>query len=73
MKNGFIMDKELAPDYSYVNLNKRFERVSKQSMKKSNNGCPKEITEKQWAEKHGFVRIWDCGKKRWVLNIASNS
>lgn len=68
-KNGFSMEEELKPDYSYVNLNKRCERVSKQSMKKSNNNCPKEITEKQWAENNGFVRIWDCGKKRWVLNF----
>lgn len=69
MKNGFVMEKELAPDYSYVDLKKRNSRVSKQSMKKSNNNCPKEMTEKQWAEKNGFARIWDCGKKRWVMKI----
>lgn len=69
MKNGFLMEGELPPDYSYVDLKKRCVRISKQSMKKSSSGCPKEMTEKQWAEKNGFVRIWDCGKKRWVMNI----
>lgn len=68
-KLGFVMEKELPPDYSYVDTKKRGKRVSKQSMKKSNTGCPDNITEKNWAERNGFARIWDCGKKRWSITI----
>lgn len=69
MKNGFSMEEELPPDYSYVNTKRRGKRQSKQSMKKSNTGCPKNITEKEWAENNGFARIWDCGKKRWTIDV----
>ncbi len=34
-------------------------------MKKSNTGCPEDKTEKEWCLENGYVRIWDCGKKRW--------
>ena len=61
---GCVLDEELGPDYSYV---KGLNRRSKQSMKKSNTGCPPEITEKDWCAKMGWYRIWDCGKKRWRL------
>lgn len=66
---GFKLEKELAPDYSYVDLNKHFIRLSKQSQKKSNNNCPKELTEREWCIYLGLARIWDCGKKRWVYKL----
>jgi predicted GNAT family N-acyltransferase len=69
-KIGFKLEKELGPDYSYVDSKTKFKRVSKQSRKKSNTNCPLEKTEKQHAIEEGFYRIWDCGKKRWVLNIS---
>lgn len=62
---GFIFDSELAPDYSYVKLNNGI-RVSKQSMKKSETGCPAHITEKDFCESMGYYRIYDCGKRRYV-------
>ena len=69
IKSGFILDTDFGPDYSYVNLAKPYIRLSKQSQKKSNTGCPKDKTEREWAAEHGLARIWDCGKKRWKLNI----
>lgn len=66
---GFEMDFESAPDYSYVNIQKPNERLSKQSQKKNVTGCPADITEYEWAHKNGLARIWDCGKKRWVFKI----
>ena len=42
--------------------------MSKQSQKKSNTGC-QNMTEHQWALEHGLARIWDCGKKRWIIDI----
>lgn len=61
---GFRLDREYGPDYSYTN--NRIRR-SKQSFRKSATGCPKEETERYWAAKHGWWRMWDCGKKRWII------
>lgn len=66
---GFSLDKELLPDYSYVDLKNPSKRLSKQSQKKSSTGCPEEKTEREWAIEKGLARIWDCGKKRWVYHL----
>lgn len=66
---GFILDREYGPDYSWVDLKRPGRRASKQSMQKSKTGCPPEQTEREWAHQNGFARIWDCGKKRWVLEL----
>lgn len=68
-KLGFILSADLRPDYSYVDLKGKYKRYSKQSRKKSNSNCPKDITEIEWSKKNNLARIWDCGKKRWVYNI----
>jgi hypothetical protein len=65
---GFTAE-ELPPDYSYVNVAKPKERISKQSQKKAAVNCPSGLTEKQWAEQRGLSRIWDCGKVRWTLSL----
>ena len=67
-KLGFVLDKELPPDYSYVNNSKHI-RINKQSCKKKNIKCPTNKTEKEWLLNNGFARIWDCGKKRWLYRI----
>lgn len=68
-KIGFKLDKELKPDYSYVSLNKKATRLSKQSQKKSNTDCPENMTELEFATKNNLARIWDCGKKRWKIDF----
>lgn len=69
-KMKFKLDKELNPDYSYVNLRGDSSiRHSKQSMKKSSIGCPKNVTEKAFLKEKGFSIIWDCGKKRFILKF----
>lgn len=52
---GFRLDKELAPDYAYVDLKNPKEIISKQSMKGKN--CT------------NLAKIWDCGKKRWIIYL----
>jgi hypothetical protein len=59
----------LPPDYSYVDLSKKCTRLSKQSQKKSTTGCPKNITERDWAIQNKLARIWDCGKIRWTYDL----
>lgn len=59
---GFKLIKEHPPDYFYWDLaNDCY--LSKQSQKKSNTGCSKEMTERDWCFEHGLYRIWDCGKR----------
>lgn len=69
MSLGFTLEEELPPDYGYVDIKHPRERLSKQSQKKSNTGCPPDRTEHSWALEHGLARIWDCGHKRWVLPL----
>lgn len=66
-KMGFRLDREYRPDYSYTTGKQPPQRRSKQSMRKSVTGCPKDVKEHEWCAQHGWYRIWDCGKKRWVL------
>lgn len=66
---GFKLDADLPPDYSYVDMNNARRRLSKQSQKKSATNRPNGVSEKDWAAQHGLARIWDCGKRRWLLSI----
>lgn len=64
---GFKLDGNLKPDYSYVDLGLKVpRRISKQSMKKKEASV---LTEREIALGMKRYRIWDCGKKRWVLPI----
>lgn len=65
----FEMIKDYRPDYSYVDVKKPNERISKQSQKKGVTDCPDGMTEYDWAHTRGLARIWDCGKKRWLFRI----
>ncbi len=67
-KMGFLLDEEIGPDYSYVDLQSH-SRKSKQSQKKKNTNCPSHMTERDWSILNGLVRIWDCGKKRWTIQV----
>ena len=68
---GFKLDKELPPDYMYVDKKqcKRLHKAGFQHSKlrlKFGEGYDPTLTEKQNCENNGFYRIYDCGKKRWV-------
>jgi hypothetical protein len=65
-KLGFRLLRESGPDYSYVDLNKKNIRLSKQSQKKQE---PDANTEREICLEKGFARIWDCGKKKWIFNL----
>lgn len=67
-KMGFKLDKELPPDYFYSS--------GKQSRSKQNSTKKALLkmgatgtTELEMAQSLGYERIWDCGKKRWALNL----
>lgn len=66
---GYTLKEILRPDYSYIN--RQNIRESKQANKKSNllkKGATG-TTETEMAESLGYFRIWDCGKKRWEIDI----
>ncbi len=69
-KIGFTLEEELLPDYSYV---KGLKRYSKQTLQKRHFIKMGAIgnTEKEMSQNLGFHRIYDCGKKRWILLIQS--
>lgn len=68
-KLNFELTQEFPPDYSYVLREKRF---SKQSCQKKNLIKKGAIgsTESEMALSLGLRRIWDCGKKRWEINLS---
>jgi len=68
---GFTLEKNLPPDYTYVNikLNKRIHKFNLRHSRLSRmlpNYNPNE-TEVQNCLKSGLFRIWDCGKIKFVL------
>lgn len=67
-KMGFSIDKVYGPDYFYWDVKNNCYR-SKQSQKKSATKCPDGMTERDWCWERGLYRIWDCGKKRWVISL----
>jgi len=72
-KTGWKLTENMAPDYSYV-VSGSGKRKSKQSCKKSNLIAAGAIgtmenTELELSKSLNFNRIWDCGKKRWEINL----
>ncbi len=65
-KLGFDLIDDGKPDYSYVDITKKCKRRSKQSQRKLKGELR---TEREICLEKGLVRIWDCGKKKWVFKI----
>ena len=61
--NNWNPEEILKPDYFYYNENTK-KIVSKQSRRKSKCPPPTGLTEKQFAEIQGFMRVYDAGKLR---------
>lgn len=62
---GFKLSDKIYPDYKYIAGNKR---IHKSNFKKDKLGIKgQSITEKEFTEKNGIYRIWDCGKLKFTL------
>jgi hypothetical protein len=68
-KIGFGLVAEYGPDYSYVASNHPQKRISKQSCQKKYLNCSPGQTELERTKELGLSRIWDCGKKKWEINV----
>lgn len=70
-KNGFSLYHVYPPDYSYVDRNKdkRYNKrlFSKTLIEKKFGMNMSNYTESEAMKILGYKRIWDCGKKVWVL------
>ena len=67
---GFMLDKELAPDYYWVKGMKLWHKFNwrhTSGLKKLENYDPN-LTEVENMHNHGYYRIWDCGKLRFTKN-----
>lgn len=63
---GWELEARLPPDYFYL---RGIRTYSKQTRSKKNTDCPSEMTEKEFNRKKGFLRIYDCGKLRFVYRV----
>lgn len=64
--SGWETDSIIKPDYFYTDGQKR---ISKQSRKKSNVNTPKDMTESEHAAIDGLMKVYDCGKIRFVYKF----
>lgn len=63
-KIGFQFDGDVSPDYYWVKGVKRFH---KSGLRKKNEERMSGKTESQLRTEQGYRKIWDVGKKRWIL------
>lgn len=63
----FKLEKHLRPDYFYYNK-KNCGVFSKQSKKKTKEEAVLGLSEHELRLSQGYLRVYDCGKKRWLLN-----
>lgn len=67
-KNGFVLDKILPPDYAYIINNKRVHKFNfrHKSLSTKLKQYDPLLTERENCDNNGILRIWDCGKLRYV-------
>jgi hypothetical protein len=73
--NGFIVDKEIRPDYSYLVLSKRVHKFGYrvQRFESDPNLVYQDgLSESQLADLNGLLRVWDAGKTKWRLQNNSS-
>lgn len=68
-KLNFKLEKEIRPDYFYLDKNNFLLFKSKQSQKKSNVNCPKDLSEKEFCKQKNLFQVFDAGKLKWSYEI----
>lgn len=63
---GFVHSGDVPPDYYWVKGGRRFH---KSGLRKTLSERSSGLTEAQLREAEGYRKIWDIGKKRWILNV----
>lgn len=71
-KIGFYLSDDLKPDYSYyIGSNQRESKQANTKINLIKKGALGNMdnTEKELAQSLGYEKIWDCGKKRWEIDL----
>lgn len=68
---GFKLDKEIKPSYWYLSPKKEklLHRFNFAKHKLIELGYDQNLTENQITKEMGLLKIWDCGKKKWTLDL----
>lgn len=68
---GFELEKELPPSYWYLKPREErlYHRFTFSKQKLVAKGYSETLTEKEITREMGLLRVWDCGKKRWTMNL----
>jgi len=66
---GFKLEKEVPPSYWYIKPREErmYHRFTFSKQKLVKKGFDKNLTEKQITKQIGLLKVWDCGKLKWVL------
>lgn len=66
---GFELAKEVPPSYWYISpkANKLFHRFTFSKQKLIAKGYDACMTESEITKDMGLLKLWDCGKRKWVL------
>lgn len=70
--NGFVVDKELAPDYMYIVNGERKHKFGYRLKRFQTNPeleWAEGLSERELAELNGLERIWDAGKTRYLYKV----
>lgn len=70
--NGFILEKDLPPDYSYLYKRERVHKFNfriKRFKEDKNLLYQDGLSESALASLNGLYRVWDYGKKKWIKII----
>lgn len=68
-KLGFELVNQTKPNYFYVINHNRENRFKYRKDVLVKEGFDKSLTEKEIMKSRGYNRIWDCGNKKWVINL----
>lgn len=63
---GFVLEKEIKQDYYWA---KGRYRYHKSKMRKNDLIKSLNLTESEYWIQQGYNKIWDMGKKKWIINI----
>lgn len=66
---GFTLESEINPSYWYIspNSSKMYHRLTFSKQKLIKKGYSPELTEREITSQMKLMRLWDCGKRRWVM------
>ena len=69
-KLGFVLEKELKPDYEYVLNSNPTKRIHKFNFRKQilhkKHGFPLTMTESEMVKELGYSKIWNCGLFKFI-------